>query len=102
MYEPSKFKPITAADWQQGYESLNKDPSLLLGYMDCARRSATELFQIIEKAKNFEELKEQIVGFAQQQVDLINEIDDKWYGDDPWEYDLPPFSYDSYFDFTPR
>lgn len=92
MFERTDKKPFTADQWQSLYSSLGKDPTLLLGYMDCASISASELFRILETAKNFEDLKEQVLGFAQGQVNLINTIDDVWYGDDPEKYDLPSFS----------
>lgn len=79
----------TAEDWHERFGELNYDSTMLLGYMECASLSAAALIRILEVAKDFDDLKKQVLEFAKEQQALVRDIDKKWQGDDPEKYDLP-------------
>lgn len=82
--------PFTAEDWVSRFTEINSDAGMLNGYLVCSKRTAFALDRIVETAKNFEELRQEILAFAQAQRDLNNDIDEKWYNsDDPQIYGLP-------------
>lgn len=54
--------------------------------MECVDRQKPVFEKMVNTAKNFEELKEQILNFVTSQSDLVKEIRNKWDSPDAEKY----------------
>lgn len=85
-------KPFTAQDWQERFTELGNDVSQLIGYSICVDRSLPVLKDILEKSKNFDELKKELLFFIVESQNFTDDFTKKLFSDNPEQYGLPSFS----------
>jgi hypothetical protein len=69
-------KPLTKKTWVKKYrEELDGEEAQLYGYAEAVIRHVPVLEKMVNTAKDFEELKAQILKFTKQQMNVVNEIE---------------------------
>jgi hypothetical protein len=86
-------KPFTVNNWVDRFEAdYDCDHAMLCGHMACIDTLAPELIRIAKTAKDFDDLKKQVLKLAERQEVLIMDIQKKWHGEHPENYGLPRLS----------
>jgi hypothetical protein len=85
----AKLRPLTKGTWVKKYkEELDGEVFQLWGYAEAVVRQVPVLEKMVNTAKDFEELKAQILKFTKQQMDVVKDIEAKQEFD-PTSYGLP-------------
>lgn len=63
--------------------------TLLYGYMDCVERVVPVLGKMVDRAKEFDELKDELLKFIEQQKNFLNDVYDKRTSGNAGKYGLP-------------
>ncbi len=77
-FNPRHVKPFSDKDWTDRLGEIDRDASMLCGYIDCIDRLVPKLDSILEKAETFEQLKEEITKFSAQQKAFRISVENKW------------------------
>lgn len=83
-------KPFTADDWVERFDEFNFNATFLLGHLQAVEIFIPLLKKIAANAKDFADLKMQLLEFANTQEDFRNDVFLKWESDNPSQYGLPP------------
>lgn len=91
QFNPTLFTPFTSKDWTDRLEEIGHDTGMLFGYMDCVNRIVPAIDKILEKAKDFDELKNELTKFSEQQKAFRRSVERKWENnpDSQDDYGLP-------------
>ena len=69
-------KPLTKKTWvEQFHEELDGEEAQLYGYAEAVIRHVPVLEKMVNTAKDFEELKVQILKFTKQQMAVVNDVE---------------------------
>lgn len=73
------FTPLTKHTWVKKFkEEFEADTSILTGYIECVVRQTPVLVNMAKKARTLEEMQDLVIGFAQQQSDVLVDISNAW------------------------
>lgn len=87
---PEQSEHLTKDNWL-GYwiNEIHEDATFFIGYQDGNDRITCGLEKIVSQAKNTHELQDLLLKFIQQLKDFSKDVDEKWYGDTPENWNLP-------------
>ena len=82
--------PLTSRNWLPVWQlEMGYNTSILTGHLSSSHRTACGLEQIVKAAKDFDQLKSELLKFIQERKDFVKDAEDKWDGPNPERWGFP-------------